>query len=165
MTYDNFTIKAQDAILKAQQIASNLDQQVVDSVHLCKGIIDTDEQLCIFLFEKMGANVSKIKQELDTEIRKTPKVSGAESKQYLSGDANQALVNAKNLMAEMGDEFISLELLILGVLKNNDKASKILKDNKLTVEGIKSGISELRKGKKSVMQAVTVPTIHSANMQ
>lgn len=148
MTYDNFTIKAQDAILKAQQIASNLDQQVVDSVHLCKGIIDTDEQLCIFLFEKMGANVSKIKQELDTEIRKTPKVSGAEKKQYLSGDANQALVNAKNLMAEMGDEFISLELLILGVLKNNDKASKILKDNKLTVEGIKSGISELRKGKK-----------------
>lgn len=148
MTYDNFTIKAQDAILKAQQIASNLDQQVVDSVHLCKGIIDTDEQLCIFLFEKMGANVSKIKQELDTEIRKTPKVSGAEMKQYLSGDANQALVNAKNLMAEMGDEFISLELLILGVLKNNDKASKILKDNKLTVEGIKSGISELRKGKK-----------------
>ena len=130
MNYENFTIKAQDAILKAQQIAAGLDQQVVDSAHLCKGVIETDEQLCTFLFERMGANISKIKQELDAEIRKAPRVSGTEGKQYLSNEANQALVHAKNLMKEMGDDFISLELLILGILKNSDKASRILKDNK-----------------------------------
>ncbi len=161
MTYENFTIKAQDAILKAQQIASGFEQQVVDSVHLCRGIIDTDEQLCIFLFEKMGSNISKIKLELDAEIKRTPKVSGSD-KQYLSNDANQALINAKNLMKEMGDEYISIELLILGLLKNNDKASKILKDNKITFEGIKQGIIDLRKGKK-VTDASSDNTYNSLN--
>ncbi len=147
MTYENFTVRAQDAILKAQQIASGNGQQIVDSAHLCKGIIETDEQLCSFLFEKMGANLSKIKSELETEIRKTPKASASE-KQYLSNDANQALIQAKNVMKDVGDDFISLELLILGILKNNDKAAKILKENKITLEGIKQGINELRKGKK-----------------
>ncbi|MCC6817168.1 MAG: ATP-dependent chaperone ClpB [Saprospiraceae bacterium] len=147
MTYENFTLRAQDAILKAQQIASGNNQQVVETLHLCKGIIETDEQLCSFLFEKLGSNIARLKTEIDSEIKKLPKISGNE-KQYLSNDANQALIQAKKLLSEFGDEFISLELLILGLLKVTDKTSKVLKDNKINFDGIKQGILDLRKGKK-----------------
>lgn len=147
MTYENFTIKSQDAILRAQQIAQNLDQQVVDSLHLCKGVIEVDESLCDFLFQKMSAKLPKIKSELDAEIRKLPKVSGAD-KQYLSNEANQVLINAKKIMTEFGDEFISLELILLAFLKGNDSVSKILKANNVNYESLKQAIIELRKGKK-----------------
>ncbi|MBK7810950.1 MAG: AAA family ATPase [Saprospiraceae bacterium] len=146
MTYENFTMKAQDAILKAQQIASNNEQQVVDSVHLLKGVIETDEQLCDFLMQKSSARLAKIKSELDTEILKIPKVQGVD-KQYLSNEANQVLLAAKKLMAEFKDEFISLELILLAFLKTNDPASKILKANQINVENIRQSILELRKGK------------------
>lgn len=147
MTYENFTIKAQDAILKAQQIAAGLDQQVVDTTHLCKAIIETDEKLVEFLFNKMSANMQKIKFELDTEIRKIPKVQGAD-KQYLSNEANTVLINAKNVSKEFGDEYISLDSVLLAIVKGNDAASKVLKNNKITAEGLKAAIIELRKGKK-----------------
>ena len=147
MTYENFTIKAQDAILKAQEIAANLSQQVVEAVHLCKGVIETDEKLAEFLFQKMGANTQKIKFELDTAIRTTPKIQGSD-KQYLSGEANQVLITAKRLMEEFGDEFITLELILMAFLKNNDAVAKILKANQVTLEGLKSAVMELRKGKK-----------------
>ncbi|MFZ1514386.1 MAG: ATP-dependent Clp protease ATP-binding subunit, partial [Saprospiraceae bacterium] len=147
MTYENFTIKSQDAILRAQQIAQNLDQQVVDSLHLCKGVIEVDESLCDFLFQKMSAKLPKIKSELDAEIRKLPKVSGAD-KQYLSNEANQVLINAKKIMTEFGDEFISLELILLAFLKGNDSVSKIIKANNVNYESLKQAIIELRKGKK-----------------
>ena len=147
MTYENFTIKAQDAILKAQEIAANLSQQVVEAVHLCKGVIETDEKLADFLFQKMGANTQKIKFELDTAIRTTPKIQGSD-KQYLSGEANQVLITAKRLMEEFGDEFITLELILMAFLKNNDAVAKILKANQVTLEGLKSAVMELRKGKK-----------------
>lgn len=147
MTYENFTIKAQDAILRAQQIASNLDQQVVDSVHLTKAIIEVDEKLVEFLFSKMAANLQKIKFELDTAIRTIPKVQGA-NKQYLSNEANQILISAKNLMPEFNDEFISLELMLYAITKGSDNASKVLKSNGITAEGMKQAIQELRKGKK-----------------
>ncbi|MBK8242261.1 MAG: AAA family ATPase [Saprospiraceae bacterium] len=147
MTYENFTIKAQDAILKAQEIAANLSQQVVEAVHLCKGVIETDEKLAEFLFQKMGANTQKIKFELDTAIRTTPKIQGSD-KQYLSGEANQVLITAKRLMEEFGDEFITLELILMAFLKNNDAVAKILKANQITLEGLKSAVMELRKGKK-----------------
>ena len=147
MTYENFTIKAQDAILKAQEIAANLSQQVVEAVHLCKGVIETDEKLAEFLFQKMGANTQKIKFELDTAIRTTPKIQGSD-KQYLSGEANQVLITAKRLMEEFGDEFITLELILMAFLKNNDAVAKILKAKQVTLEGLKSAVMELRKGKK-----------------
>jgi ATP-dependent Clp protease ATP-binding subunit ClpB len=147
MTYENFTIKAQDAILKSQQIAASLDQQVVDTSHLCKAIIDTDEKLVDFLFDKMGANIQKIKFELDTEMRKQPRVQNAE-KQYLSNEANNVLINAKNVSQEFGDDYISLDSMLLAILKSNDATAKILKNNKLTPEGLKLTIQELRKGKK-----------------
>jgi ATP-dependent Clp protease ATP-binding subunit ClpB len=95
----------------------------------------------------MGANTQKIKFELDTAIRTTPKIQGSD-KQYLSGEANQVLITAKRLMEEFGDEFITLELILMAFLKNNDAVAKILKANQVTLEGLKSAVMELRKGKK-----------------
>lgn len=146
MTYENFTIKAQDAILKAQQIAAGLDQQVVDSSHLAKAIIETDEKLVEFMIGKLGANLQKIKFELDTEIRKLPRVQNAE-KQYLSSEANAVLLNAKNISKEFGDEYISLDSMLLAIVKSNDPASKILKNNQINYDALKIAIADLRKGK------------------
>ncbi len=147
MTYENFTIKAQDAILKAQQMASALDQQMVDTCHLCSALIETDEKLIEFLFEKTGAKLSKVKFELDTEMRKLPRIPNAQ-KQYLSNEANNALLQAKAISKEFGDEYISIDTLLMALLKANDATSRILKANQLTTEGLKAAILELRKGKK-----------------
>lgn len=150
MTYENFTIKAQDAILKAQQIATGLSQQVIEPLHLAKAIIETDEKLVEFIFSKMGANTRKISHELETAIRSLPTVKSdvAGGKQYLSNDSNQVLIHAKNLMSEMGDDYISLEIMLLALFKVNDQTTKIFKSNQITAEGVKQAIVELRKGKK-----------------
>ena len=145
MTYDNFTIKAQDAILKAQQIAAELEQQTVETSHLLLGIFKTDEHLPKFLFSKMNMNHLSLIQELEKEVEKYPKVTGSE-KQFLSNDANRALSQAKRVMSEFKDDFISLELIILGILKGSDQGAKILKHNGATEKTLSEAIKELRKG-------------------
>jgi ATP-dependent Clp protease ATP-binding subunit ClpB len=146
MTYDNFTIKAQEAILKAQQIAGSLEQQGVATVHLLRGIIDTDEKLAEFLFQKMEINIPLLKRELNKEIDKTPKVKGSE-KQYLTNDANKALAAAKKMLKEFGDEYISIEIIILGILKGTDRGATILREQGASLNSMKTAIKELRKGK------------------
>ncbi len=146
MTYDNFTTKSQEAIMKGQQIAGGLDQQQVDTPHLISGILQTDEDVSKFLLQKMNVNILVLKKQLDDEVRKYPKVEGSE-KQFLTNDANKALATAKKLLPEFGDEFISLELMLLGILKGKDKGASILKDMGATVDGLKAAILELRKGK------------------
>lgn len=147
MTYDHFTVNAQEAILKAQQIAGGLEQQVVDTTHLLKGIMETDPKLTEFLLQKSSVNITTLKRDINLEIEKYPKVEGGE-KQYLSNDANKALAKAKNLLKEFGDEFISLELIMLGILDGNDKMATILKGQGLNAKDFKSAILELRKGRK-----------------
>lgn len=147
MTYDNFTVNAQEAILKSQQLAGALEQQGVDTVHILKGIIETDQKLTEFIFSKMGVNIVALKRDLNAEIEKYPKVHGGD-KQYLTNDANKALATAKKLLNEFGDEFISLELILLGVLKGNDKAATILKNAGASEEKMKMAIQDLRKGRK-----------------
>lgn len=146
MTYDNFTVNAQEAILKSQQLAGSMDQQGVDTVHLIKSIMDTDNKLTDFIFSKMGVNVVSLKRDLNAELEKYPKVHGAD-KQYLTNDANKALATAKKLLKDFGDDFISLELILLGILKGNDKAASILKNSGVTEENMKMAIQELRKGR------------------
>ncbi len=146
MTYDIFTIKAQDAIVKAQNIAAGNEQQTVDTPHLLKGIFETDEDLSKFLFQKMGVNFALLKNQIDTEIKNYPKVQGSD-KQYLSDDANKALATAKKLLKEFKDEYISLELMLLAILKGKSKGAKILKDLGVTEDGLKAAIAELRKGR------------------
>jgi len=147
MTYDNFTIKAQEAILKAQQMAGAMEQQQVDTSHLLRGIVEVDDRLAAFLFEKMGISLKPLIDKLQTQISRIPKVKGAE-KQFLTSDSNAALAKAKKIMKEFGDEFISLELVIVGILEGKDGTARILKDMGATSKGLKAAITELRKGRK-----------------
>jgi len=147
MTYDNFTIKAQEAILKSQQIAGSYDQQQVDTVHLIRGIMETDDKLSDFILQKMGINLVAVRQKLEETIKSYPRVEGVK-KQYLTNDANQALSRAKKKLKGFGDEYISLELILLGILTGKDKAAQILKDLGATEDAAVAAINELRKGRK-----------------
>ncbi|MCZ2102519.1 MAG: ATP-dependent chaperone ClpB [Chitinophagales bacterium] len=147
MTYDNFTVNAQEVILKAQQLAGSLSQQGVDTIHLVRGIFDTDSKLAEFLFNKVGVNIPMLKREINNELERYPKVEGSD-KQYLTNDANKALATAKKLLNEFGDEFISIELILMGIVMGNDKAATILKNQGVTTDKLKSAIIELRKGRK-----------------
>lgn len=152
MTYDNFTTKAQEAILKAQQIAAGLDQQQVDTTHLMKGIIEIDENVANFLLQKVGVNMSALRLKLEDAVKAYPKVKGTE-KQFLTNDANRALSRAKKTLSKFGDEFISIELIILGILQGTDQAARMLKDQGATEKGIIDAIEELRKGRKVTDQS------------
>lgn len=152
MTYDNFTIKAQEAILKAQQIAGSLDQQVVDTVHLLRGISEIDEKVFDFILKKMDVDTKALISKINTEIIRLPKVKG-NKKQYLSNESNQSLSRAKKALKDFGDEFISLELILYGIMKGKDTAARLIKEMGGTEAGIKKAIEELRKGRKVETQS------------
>ncbi|MBK7475294.1 MAG: AAA family ATPase [Haliscomenobacter sp.] len=152
MTYDNFTIKAQEAILKAQQIAAGFEQQQVDTAHLLKGILETEENVSQFLLQKMNIQIPVIKSKLDEAVRSFPRVEGSD-KQYLTNEANRALTRARNLLKEFGDQYISIELMILGILQGDDKGGKVLKELGATEAELKKAITELRKGAKVTDQS------------
>ncbi len=147
MTYDNFTIKSQEAILKAQQIAAEYEQQSVDSAHLLKGMLHVDDSVTDFLLKKAGVNMGRFEQELDKLVWETPKVAGAD-KQYLTSEANKAIAAAKAMLKDFGDEYISLELLLLGIVKGNDKTARLLREHGATLETLTAAVKELRKGRK-----------------
>ena len=146
MTYDNFTINAQEAILSAQRLAAGLQQQTVDTTHLIKGILDASEDSAKFLFQKMGVSIPQLTKALDEAIQTYPKVSGSD-KQYLTDHSNKALSEAKKLLPEFGDEFISTEVMLLGILKGQSKGAQLLKDQGATADGLKAAIQELRGGR------------------
>ena len=152
MTYDNFTIKAQESILKAQQIAAGFDQQQVDTTHLVKGILEVEENVAAFLLQKSGVNIPALKNKLDEEIASYPKVTGTD-KQFLTNDANKALSAAKKALKDFGDEYISIELILLGIVRGTDKGAKLLKALGATEKGIRGAIEELRKGRKVTDQS------------
>jgi len=147
MTLDNFTIKAQESILQAQQVAAGMGQQTVETLHLIKGIMETDEHVSSFLLQKLNVNLSSFKNKLESEISGLPKVSGSD-KQYLSNDANQCLARAKKISTEMGDEYISMETILLGIVQGTDKGGRLLKEFGVTESTLKAAIQELRKGRK-----------------
>lgn len=147
MTYDNFTIKAQESILKAQQIAGGFNQQQVDTIHLVKGMLEADENVPNFLMQKQGVNIPQLKRQLDEAIASYPRVEGSD-KQYLTNDANTSLAAAKKMLKDFGDEYISIELMLLGILKGNDRGAKLLKSLGMTEDGTRAAIQELRKGRK-----------------
>lgn len=152
MTFDNFTNKAQEAILKGQKIAAALHQQQVDNIHLIKGIMEVDENVASFLLQQQKVDMADLKVKLNEAIGMFPKVKGSE-KQYLSQDANRALGRAKKMLAEMGDQFISIELMLLGIVQGEDKAARLLKSLGASEKGLKDAIKELRKGKKVTDQS------------
>ncbi|MEO5905708.1 MAG: ATP-dependent Clp protease ATP-binding subunit, partial [Saprospiraceae bacterium] len=146
MTYDNFTVNAQEAILAGQRLAASLNQQTVDTVHLIKGILDANEDSAKFLFQKVGVSIPQLVKALDDTIATYPKVTGSD-KQYLTDQSNKALAEAKKFLAEFGDEFISTEIMLLGIMRGSSKGAQILKDQGATLEGLKAAIKELRGGR------------------
>ncbi len=147
MTYDNFTIKAQEAILKAQKIGGALDHQGIDTPHLIRGMMEIDENVLSFLLQKAEVNMPLLKRKLDETLETYPKVKGVE-KQFLTNDSNRALSAAKKLMQSFGDQFISIELILLGLLQGTDKGARLLKELGATEKAVRAAIEELRKGQK-----------------
>ena len=148
MTYDNFTIKAQEAILQAQQIAASYEQQSVDTAHLLKGMLKIDDSVTDFLLKKAGVILPTFEPELDKLVWETPRVQGGSEKQFLTNEANKAIAAAKATLKDFGDEYISVELMLLGISKGNDKAAKLLRSHGATFEVLSSAVKELRKGRK-----------------
>ena len=151
MNFNNFTIKAQEAVQKAQQIAEGNKQQAIDTGHLLKGLLESDEQTISFLLKKVNVNSTRLVQALDAIITGYPKVSG-DGAPYLSGQANQALVKAQSYLKGFGDEFVAVEHLLLGLLNTGDAVASLLKDAGLNEKDLKVAIKDLRGGAKVTSQ-------------
>ena len=146
MNINNFTIKAQEAVQKAQEIATARQHQAIETGHLMKGVLSVDENVTPFLLKKLEVNIPRLTQQVDALLDKLPHVSGGS--QYLSNDANQALVKASQLATEMGDDFVSIEHMLLGLLAGRDEMAHLMKDAGVSEKGLKAAIADLRKGSK-----------------
>ncbi len=144
MNLNNFTIKSQEAIQKAQEIAGGYQHQTIENTHILKALLTIDENVVGFLLKKLNVNIDIFASTLDKILDSFPKVSGGE--QYLSSDSNKALQKASTYMREFKDEFISIEHILLGILSVNDTASKLLKDNGVTESDMMAAIKQLRSG-------------------
>lgn len=146
MNMNNYTIKSQEALQNAVQLAQAKGQQAIETGHLLKAVVNVGENITHFIFNKLGVNSNALLSALDRMIDTYPKVSGGEV--YLSNDSNKALEKATKLASEMGDQYVSLEHILLGLLDNRDQVSQLLKDSGLTEKEVKVAIAELRKGSK-----------------
>ena len=144
MNYNQFTIKSQEAIQKAGEIANAFQNQSVENLHLLKGILSVDENVVPYLLKKNNVSVEKVLSATEQKLYALPKVSGGE--QFLSNDTTRALQKATDYSKAMKDEFVSLEHLLLGILSVNDQASQILKDQGVTENDLKTAIRQLRQG-------------------
>ena len=142
MNFNNFTIKAQEAIQKASEIASGNQQQAIENAHLLKGLLLVDENVVSYLLKKLNVNINRLNQTLDQQIATFPKVSG--SNVYLSSDTNSALQKAQSYLKEFKDEFVSVEHILLGIRATNDKVSAALKDYGVNEKDLKKAIVSLR---------------------
>ena len=146
MDFNKFTIKAQEAVQEAVNIVQQQGQQVIEPVHIMSGILKSSEQIASFLLQKAGANIENIKRQTDEAIRALPKVSGGNP--YLSRESNQVITKAQEKAKQMGDEFVSVEPLLLALLDVNSQAANILKNNGVTKSEFEKAIAELRQGSK-----------------
>ena len=151
MNLNNFTIKAQEAVQQAVQLATQNGQQAIEAVHLLKGVIMTGESVTNFIFQKLGVNIQNLNRVLDAQISSLPKVSGGEP--YLSSEANAVLQKAIGYSSKMGDQYVSLEPIILALFTEKSTASQILKDAGMTENELRQVIEELRKGNKVTSQS------------
>jgi ATP-dependent Clp protease ATP-binding subunit ClpB len=143
---NNLTIKSQEAIQQAQQIAQSFGQQQIESEHLFKGILEVDENVAPFILKKMNVNVDLFKRVLDSTIQSFPKVEGANI--MLSREANAVLTEANIIAKKMNDEYVSIEHLILAIFKSKSKVAQILKDQGVSEKGLEAAIAEMRKGER-----------------
>lgn len=146
MNMNNYTIKSQEALQDAVQLAQSKGQQAIETGHLLKAVINVGENITQFIFNKLGVNGNNLTAALDRIIDAYPKVSGGEV--YLSSDSNKALDKAMRLAKDMGDQYVSLEHILLGLLDSRDQVAQFLKDSGLTEKDTRNAIAELRKGSK-----------------
>ena len=151
MNFNNFTIKAQEAVQQAVQLVTQNNQQAIEPVHLLKAVITTGESITNFLFQKLGVNAQQVTKAIDAQIASLPKVSGGEP--YLSGESNTVLQKAVDYSSKMGDQYVSIEPIILALYTEKSSASQILKDAGFTEDELRKAIDELRKGNKVTSQS------------
>ena len=151
MTFDKFTIKAQEAIQEAVNIAQQAGQQSIESIHLLAGVINKGKDLTNFMFQKLGINSHAIETAVQQEIAHLPKVQGGQP--YFSNDANTILQRAMDYSQKLGDEFVSIEPMLLAILNSNSAAGRILKDAGMTEKEAMKAIQELRQGQKVQSQS------------
>jgi len=142
MNFNNFTIKAQEAIQKASEIASGNQQQAIENAHLLKGLLLVDENVIHYLLKKLNVNINRLDSQLDELITTFPKVSGSDV--YLASSTNSTIQKALSYLKEFKDEFVSVEHLLLGILAAGDKVSGFLKDSGVNEKDLKKAIVELR---------------------
>jgi len=160
MNFANFTIKSQEAIQRAQQIAQELGHQQIENEHVVKAILEVDENVTPFLLKKLNVNLQLFGQILDSTLQSFPKVQGGEM--GISREASTALNEAGNIARKMNDEFVSIEHLLLAIFASRSKVAQILKDQGVTEKGLRSAIEELRKGER-VTSASAEETYNSLN--
>lgn len=151
MNFNNFTIKSQEAIQRAQQLAQEFGHQQIENEHLFKAIAEVDENVLPFILKKLNVNTNLINQILDKELQSFSKVSGGEI--MLSREAGKTVNEASIVAKNMGDEYVSVEHLLLAIFKSKSKIAQILKDQGVTEKDLKAAIAELRKGGKVTSQS------------
>ena len=160
MNFNNYTIKSQEAIQQAQQLAQSYGHQQIENEHIFKAIFEVDENVLPFLLKKLNVNMNLLQQTLDKQLESFPKVSGGDI--ILSREANKTLNEAAIIAKKMKDDFVSIENLILAVFKSNSKIAQMLKDQGVTEKALSAGIDELRQGD-SVTSQSQADTYNSLN--
>jgi len=160
MNLNNFTIKAQETIAKAQQLAYNNSNPNIETDHLLKALLDDQDSPVVYLLKKNNINVAFIESKVDDAISKLPRVQGTEPAQSVSRDFNNVVLRSNGLLKTFGDEFVSVEHLLLAILQGNDNAAKLLKDGGLTEKNLITAVKELRKG--STVSSQTSETTFNA---
>lgn len=151
MNFNNFTIKSQEAIQQAQQIAQGLENQQIENEHILEAIFKVDEHVTPFILKKLNVNVAMLQQILAKELQSFPKVSGGDI--MLSREANKTMTEASLIAKSMNDEYVSIEHLLLAIFKSKSNIAQTLKDQGVTEKGLKAAIEELRKGDRVTSQS------------
>ena len=151
MNFNNFTIKSQEIVQKAIELTRQNGQQQIEPAHILKAMFGESETIMNFVFQKLGANRQAAERAIDADLASLPKVSGGEV--LLSRESNDALQKAVDYSKSMGDEYVSVEAMLMGIMRTKCKASQILKDAGITEKGLEAAIAELRKGNKVTSQS------------
>lgn len=147
MNLVKFTIKSQEAVQKAISIAAGYTNQNIENGHLLKWILETDENVTSFILKKLNVNIKNFTQVLDSIVESYPKVTG--NKEYFSRDVEKTFRKAEKMSTDMGDQFITIEHLLYGILASGDSISQLMKDNGITEKHLKKAIEDIRKGSKA----------------
>ena len=150
MNFNNFTIKSQEVVQKAIDIARAEGNQAIDPLHLLKAVMTEGEAVVKFIFQKLDITPSLVDRQLEAQLSSLPRVSGGEP--YLSNEASQVLQKATDIAQKNGDQYVTIEAILLALLQVNSQASRILKDAGFTEKDLKEAIGQLRQGKKATGQ-------------